>query len=160
MDHDKFLIWLIEQTHNSYLTWITCWLAGNIGIVTILIEFGNQNWGSDYIVLKLLYFLLMIGTSFCVWRVRNIAHEIVQWTNELDNLFIKEKLKENRGHLVKFFVFDDGTPNRITFLLLIILQNAVVGLFAFFLIYDFGITLGIAFIILGALVLELKYKKD
>lgn len=117
---DDDLKWLIEQKHKAYLAWIALWLACMLGIVNILIAIISRPdvfipLSYRILVFLLVYYGLVGGTIFSIYRVGNIIKEQIAWANQIEREFLRREILSHRGKLSTLIVDNNGnlcTRNR------------------------------------------------
>ena len=133
LDNDD-LKWLMEQSHNAYLSWIGLWLVCLLGIVNILISVPTI--AGDYRnVVYALYWGLVVGMLFAVYRVCNILSHHIGWAREIKNANFKKEVFNHRGTLSRFIVDDQGIIHRWRQLLVFIIHFGL-GLLLFLLAHE------------------------
>jgi hypothetical protein len=108
MDDDEQLCWLMERNHESYLTWVALWLASMLGVITILASvISRQDILSPHhlVLVWLLYWGLVSGMIFSVYRLVNILKAHLSWAIRLTNSpIISKAAKEERGRISRTVV--------------------------------------------------------
>ena len=131
---DDDLRWLIEQTHNDFLTWVALWLACMLGMVTILTTVASRpeilTNSSHLILFSLMFWGLVIGSVSSVFRLTSVVKLGVKWMNDLEDEAFKTELLSTRGWLSKYMVRGDGEVCRFNLSLVIIVHFAfAIGFF-------------------------------
>ena len=127
MNQDEFYIWMVEQYHVSYLTWVAIWLASGIGMVEIL-------FNNTYEEFAFIPFLgLNFGMVFCVWRLVNIVKDQIITTKKISKVEFKNYLFEMRGKFSTFFVNKEGMINYVERNIIIIVHFGI-GMFLWYII--------------------------
>lgn len=125
---DENLRWLIEQTHNDFLTWVALWLACMLGIVTILTTLASRpeilTNSSLLILFSLMFWGLVIGSVSSVFRLTSVVKLGVKWMNKLESKALKTELLSTRGWLSKYIVRGNGELCRFNLSLVIIIHFA------------------------------------
>jgi len=118
-DRSEDLKWLIERSHEAYLTWIAVWLASMIGIVTILVSLkvnpGEPLSDHDFVSI-VMFWGLILGMIFSVFRLVNCAKETVNWALDLKKIGKRKEIIQasvnERGPISLFFVDRNGVVCR------------------------------------------------
>jgi len=131
---DLTLRWLIEQTHNDFLTWVALWLACMLGMVTILTTVASRpdtlTSSSHLILFSLMFWGLVIGSVSAVFRLTTVVKLGVKWMNGLENETLKKELLSTRGWLSRYMVRGDGEVCRFNLSLVIVVHFAfAIGFF-------------------------------
>jgi membrane protein implicated in regulation of membrane protease activity len=111
MCEDNDLVWLIERSYEAYLTWLVLWLACMIALVTILVGTISVPFTlslNHLGLIWLLYWGLVSGMIFSVYRLVNIVGDQVSWllraTENKKRPTLRKDAVDKRGRLSHFFV--------------------------------------------------------
>jgi hypothetical protein len=117
MDDNQQFLWLIERNHEDYLTWIAVWLGSLIGVMTILVGVISRQGtlSSNHLVLIwFLYWGLVGGMIFSVYRLVNNARRNLFWSLKLDPKnykIIRDEAKKVGGLAGSFVHVKDENTN-------------------------------------------------
>lgn len=136
--NDSNLKWLIERSHDAYLSFIALWLAGMLGIVTVLLTLASTtNFFYDYTIFSIsIYTTLSFGMVFALYRIANILEEHIHWGMQIEDDGLRNEIINHRGRLSRFVVNSEGKLSKRNRNLGIALQ--IIFLIIFFLLAIFS----------------------
>lgn len=134
---DSTLKWLIERSHNAYLSFTGLWLASMLGMVNVLMGIASNSsvFYNHIFFTSSLYFALVTGMTFALYRLANHVKEIINWGKQIKDESLRTEILYRRGTLSKFIVDSEGkfcVRNRNFGL---VLQIALAGLFFILVIF-------------------------
>ena len=136
---DENLVWLMEQSHNAYLAWIGLWLVCLLGIVNILTTMTSVPLlaYAHKVLVFILYWGLLGGMIFSVYRVSGIIEHYISWARQIANEPFRNEVFSLRGRLSRFIVNDRGKICKLN-LSLACMTHFAVCLFLFILAVSFS----------------------